>query len=325
MARGNQGQAVFRDDRDRKRFLATLGEACGKTGWTVHAYVLMDNHYHLLIQTPEGNLVAGMKWLQGTYTQRFNRRHGVFGHLFQGRFKAVVVEAENAGYWEVVSTYIHLNPARAGLIQIGKERLDTYRWSSYPFYAARGRRGPTWLRRERVMGSLGLGEGDERGYAAYLEGRVLELGLKAGRDELEEKWRQLRRGWYAGGRAFADSLREELGRAARGGRRDSQSGGARRLHDEQSAERRVEAGLGALGLAAEDLARMRKGAPEKMALAGWLREGTTVSLEWVSRRLGMGHPGNVSQRSRKLGPGDCRRFEAAQAKLKHLRLSEGNT
>ena len=65
MARGNQGQAVFRDDRDRKRFLATLGEACGKTGWVVHACVLMGNHYHLLVQTPEGNLVAGTKWLDG--------------------------------------------------------------------------------------------------------------------------------------------------------------------------------------------------------------------------------------------------------------------
>ena len=225
----------------------------------------------------------------------------------------------------MVSTYIHLNPARAGLIQIGKERLSAYRWSSYPFYAGRAKRWPTWLRREQVMGSLGLGQGDGRGYAAYLEGRVLELGLKAGRDELEEKWRQLRRGWYAGGRAFADSLREELGRAARGGRPDSQSGGARRLHDEQSAERSVRAGLGALGLGEEDLARMRKGAPEKMALAGWLREGTTVSLEWVSRRLGTGHPGNVSQGSRKLGPSDCRRFEAAQSTLKHLRLTEGNT
>jgi hypothetical protein len=78
-------------------------------------------------------------------------------------------------------------------------------------------------------------------------------------------------------------------------------------------------------LAEKDLARMRKGAPEKMALAGWLREGTTVSLRWVSRRLGMGHPGNVSQGSRKLAPGDCRRFETAQSKLKHLPLMERNT
>ena len=93
MARGNQGQAVFRDDHDRRRFLDVLGEASGKTGWRVHAYVLMGNHYHLLLETPEGNLAAGMKWLQGTYTQRFNSRHEVFGHLFQGRYKALGLRA----------------------------------------------------------------------------------------------------------------------------------------------------------------------------------------------------------------------------------------
>ncbi len=74
MARGNQGQAIFCDDKDRQRFLETLGQACEKTGWHIHAYVLMGNHYHLLVETPEGNLVAGMKWLQGTYTQRHNAR-----------------------------------------------------------------------------------------------------------------------------------------------------------------------------------------------------------------------------------------------------------
>ena len=73
MARGNQGRAIFEDDKDRQRFVETLGEACGKAGWRLHAYVLMNNHYHLLAETPEGNLVAGMKWLQGTYTQRYPR------------------------------------------------------------------------------------------------------------------------------------------------------------------------------------------------------------------------------------------------------------
>ena len=87
MARGNQGSRIFKDDQDRRCFLETLGEACEKTGWHIHAYVLMGNHYHLLVETPEANLVAGMKWLQGTYTQRFNSRHKVFGHLFQGRYK----------------------------------------------------------------------------------------------------------------------------------------------------------------------------------------------------------------------------------------------
>jgi len=106
MARGNQGRAIYRDDRDRLRFLETLGEACAKAGWRIHAYVLMGHHYHLLVETPEGNLVAGMKWLQGTYTQRFNGRHGLRGHLFQGRYKAVPVEADNLGYLEAVSSYM---------------------------------------------------------------------------------------------------------------------------------------------------------------------------------------------------------------------------
>ena len=104
MSRGNQGNEIFRDDRDRGRFLETLAEACGKTGWLVHAYVLMGNHYHLLLETPEANLVAGMKWLQGTYTRRFNGRHRVFGHLLAGRYEAVIVDGADEAYLEVVST-----------------------------------------------------------------------------------------------------------------------------------------------------------------------------------------------------------------------------
>src|SRR2546426_11797085 len=127
MARGNQGRPIFKDDKDRQRFLETLEEACDKTGWQVHAYVLMANHYHLLLETPEANLVSGMKWLQGTYTQRYNSRHKVRGHLFQGRYKAVVVDGSD-DYLQVESTYIHLNPARARLIRVGEERLKRYPW-----------------------------------------------------------------------------------------------------------------------------------------------------------------------------------------------------
>ena len=92
MSRGNRQQAVFRTDMDREMFLAALGEACGRTGWKVHAYVLMGNHYHLLLETAEPNLVAGMQWLQSTYTKRFNAYHREWGHLFQGRYKAIPVE-----------------------------------------------------------------------------------------------------------------------------------------------------------------------------------------------------------------------------------------
>jgi REP-associated tyrosine transposase len=300
MARGNRGQAVFRDDQDRRRFLATLGEACQKTGWRIHAWVLMGNHYHLLVETPEGNLVAGMKWLQGTYTQRYNGRHEVFGHLFQGRYKAVPVEAANAGYWETVSTYIHLNPARAGLIKIGKERLRAYRWSSYAWYVRRRAGSPRWFRRERVMGSLRLDPEDWRGYEAYLEGRALELGLKVGRSELEEQWRALRRGWLVGSAGFGEKLREWMDRALRGRRRESHSGGAKRSHGEAAAEKLAVAGLAALNVKSGELGRMRKGAVEKVALAGWLRERTTASLRWVGERLAMGHYTNVSHGAGKL-------------------------
>ncbi|MEM8569059.1 MAG: transposase, partial [Bacteroidota bacterium] len=86
MARGDRRESIYHNDEDRKLFLETLGEACGQTGWRVHAWVLMDNHYHLVIETPEANLVAGMKWLQNTYTRRFNAAHKLWGHVFGGRY-----------------------------------------------------------------------------------------------------------------------------------------------------------------------------------------------------------------------------------------------
>jgi len=315
MARGNQGRAIFDDDRDRQRFLETLGEACDKTGWRIHAYVLMGNHYHLLIETPEANLVAGMKWLQGTYTQRYNGRHRVFGHLFQGRYKAVPVDGASAGYLETVSTYIHLNPARAGLIEIGQEKLKGYRWSSYPWYLSWPGRGPAWLERGRVMEGLRLKPEDRRGYEACLEGRALEIGLKTGRVELEEQWKALRRGWYVGGDGFAARLRDQIERVVRGCRRESHSGGAVRAHGEQAAERLLQRGLASLGLAKAALARLPKLSVEKVALGGWLRERTTVSLRWVSARLGMGHYTNASRSPRRMNPGGFRKFQKIRSKL----------
>ena len=89
MCRGDRQEEIFWEDGDRECFLDTLWESCDRTGWQIHAYVLMGNHYHLLLETPEANLVAGMRWFQGTYTARFNARHRVCGHLFQGRYKAL--------------------------------------------------------------------------------------------------------------------------------------------------------------------------------------------------------------------------------------------
>ena len=296
MARGSRGQAIFAGNTDRKVFLETLGESCEKTGWRIHAYVLMGNHYHLLVETPEPNLVAGMKWLQGTYTQRYNGRHHVFGHLFQGRYKAVIVDGrQEENYLQVVSTYIHLNPARAGLIRIGKDRLKRFGWSSYPWYLNRSGRRPVWLSTDKVMGSLGLRPTDRRGYEAYIEGRVLELASKAGCKELDAQWKALRRGWYVGRESFLEKLEKYLDGAVEGRRRESHSGQAKAAHDEAAAEKALCQALKALGCDESDLAQMAKSAPEKMVLAWWLRQRTTVGLRWVSERLRMGHFTRVSQ------------------------------
>jgi len=311
MARGNQRQVVFRDDRDYHRFLETLGQACQKTGWRIHAYVLLGNHYHLLLETPEANLVAGMKWLQGAYTQRHNYRHHVCGHLFQGRYKAVPVDG--SGYFGVVSTYIHLNPARAGLIEIGKEPLKQYRWSSYPWYLHRAGQGPSWLCREKVMAELGRDKAAAKGYEAYMEGRVLELGMKAGRTEWETKWKELRRGWYVGGEGFLKTLRQRLDRAVGGRRRESHSGPARRAHDEKAAEEMLQRGLRLLGI--NEAKQKPKWAGEKVALAWWLRERTTVSLRWVSQRLEMGHYSRVSQAVSRMARRPGRKLEKLKEKL----------
>ena len=322
MARGNRGQPLFQDDGDRRRFLETLGEACQKTGWHIHAYMLMGNHYHLLAETPEGNLVAGMKWLQGAYTQRYNGRHQVFGHLFQGRYKALIVDGREPMYFQVVSTYVHLNPARAGLIRIGEQKLKQYRWSSYPHYLKPAAKGPTWLRRDRVLGSLGLTEKDGKGYEAYLEGRVLELGSKAGRKELEKEWKRLRRGWYLGEKSFLEKLEDRLAGALRGRRRESHSGPAKGAHDEAAAERSLNRGLGALGLRVEDLSRLAKGAPEKTVLAWWLRQRTIVSLRWVSERLAMGHYTRVTQAIRRMKHQPGRKLQQIRRTLEALNQEE---
>jgi REP element-mobilizing transposase RayT len=106
MNRGDHRENIFRDDQDRDCFLSTLGEACRKTEWAVLAYCLMPNHFHLVIETPQANLIAGMKWMLGVYTKRFNIRHKLCGHLFAGRYKALVVEGSGNGYLATVCDYV---------------------------------------------------------------------------------------------------------------------------------------------------------------------------------------------------------------------------
>ncbi|NJC87733.1 MAG: transposase [Desulfuromonas sp.] len=124
-SRGNARADIFTDDRDRELFLKVLGQVVRRFNWLCHAYCLMDNHYHLLIETPEGNLSAGMRQLNGVYTQAYNRTHERDGHVFKGRFKAMLVEKET--HLLELCRYIVLNPVRAGMVK----RPDDHPWSSY--------------------------------------------------------------------------------------------------------------------------------------------------------------------------------------------------
>jgi len=116
MSRGDRRERIFLDDVDRQDFIKTLAEACQKTNWQVHAYCLMPNHYHLVLETPEPNLVAGMAWLQSTCTMRLNHRHPLFGHVLSGRYKAQLVEGSGNGYLRTGCDYAHgveVPPVRA--------------------------------------------------------------------------------------------------------------------------------------------------------------------------------------------------------------------
>ena len=144
MSRGNEGRPVFSDNKDRTLFLNLLGDMSERFGVGVHAWVLMGNHYHLLIQTRHPNLSKAMQWLGATYTRRYNIRHKRQGHLFQGRFKSMLVEDDY--YMFRVSCYIHRNPLRAKMVK----RLADYKWSSYRAYAY-GDTGFSWIEKGLIL------------------------------------------------------------------------------------------------------------------------------------------------------------------------------
>ncbi len=136
--RGNNREKIFRDNRDKEKFLEYLGIASERFSIIIHTYCLMDNHYHLLIETPEANLSVAMQWINVSYAGYFNAKRNRSGHLFQGRFKSILVDADE--YLKHVSRYIHLNPVRAKIVAKPLE----YRWSSYPAFIGREKK-PDWL------------------------------------------------------------------------------------------------------------------------------------------------------------------------------------
>jgi len=131
-SRGNGGDSIFKNDTDRNFFLEILGETVKQYRWVCHAYCLMDNHYHLVVETPEANLSRGMRYLNGVYTQKYNWLNNHRGHIFQGRFKAIIVDRDS--YLLELSRYVALNPVRANMV----EHPGHWKWSSYRATAGKG-------------------------------------------------------------------------------------------------------------------------------------------------------------------------------------------
>lgn len=168
-ARGNRQEAVFVSDDDREAFLKLLGKVITRYNWICHAYCLMDNHYHLMIETPDASLSAGMRQLNGVYTQMFNRAHGKVGHVFQGRFKSILVEKES--HLLELCRYVVLNPVRAHQCA----SPDEWQWSSY-HATATGEKVAEWLTVDWVLGQFS--EKRTEAQEKYREFVVDPLGLE---------------------------------------------------------------------------------------------------------------------------------------------------
>ena len=189
-SRGNEKRSVFKDESDREDFLKVLAQVNKRYNWLCHAYCLMDNHYHILVETHDGNLSIGMRQLNGVYSQAFNVRHRRTGHLFQGRFKAILIQKDS--HLLEVCRYVVLNPVRAGMVK----QPGDWQWSSY--LATSGRTSPhPCLIRDWILGQFSRTRGKaEKGYREFVD-----FGM--GKETI---WREVKGQSILGGDEFVNGL-----------------------------------------------------------------------------------------------------------------------
>jgi REP element-mobilizing transposase RayT len=281
--RGNYRKAVFQEPGSGEAFERALFEAAESSNWWLHAYTIMPNHYHAVIETPDDNLSAGMHWLQGTFASRFNRLHDERGHVFQGRFKSPLIEPGEV--LRRVVDYVHLNPVRAGICPL--ERLRGYALSSYGKFWLEGR--SERLVRSRFLDALGVPDSLDgmRAYEEWLAAR------KEADPEKEEQFRiALQKAWVLGSKEFRESIQERFDQME-----PAEDWGGAELNEflEGQWERIVRGEMRERGLREEDRLSAPKLAGWKIEISRRLRKETRASNGWIARRLNMGHPSNVSK------------------------------
>lgn len=265
-SRGNERRPIFYSDEDREAFLRCLAETVRRFGWSLTAWVLMTNHFHLVVETPQANLSRGMHWLLTKYASWFNRRHQRSGHLFQGRFKSVLVDSET--YFARVLRYVVLNPVRARMVA----RPDAYRWSSYR--ASAGLEPcPEWLDLPAALAQFG-GTTDVA-HAAY---RAFVLDGIAG----DDIWSELQHGMFLGSEQWSRGMSALVNGRPRSTDHPANQRSIGRPH----MHRVIEALAQATGIAADQI-RGQRGHPLRAAAAwlGWTQGLHTLRSIAASLRL----------------------------------------
>ncbi len=280
ISRGNYRKDVF-EGQAAEAFEKALFEACGKCNWRLHAYVIMGNHYHLALETPEANLVEGMRWLQGTFGNRFNAFRKERGHVFQSRYKGLLIEEGHPMFGLV--NYIHLNPVRAGMVAL--EKLQEYPWSSYPKFFAKNLRAP--LVRSEFLSALDFPD-SLRGmneYATHLV--VCEESDPQQHDALAAKYC---RGWAVASREYRKDLKARFSELDKSG--EEGGVGFEEIREEKW-ERVLAEGLKKEGKKPGEESTDPKAAEWKVRIAQSLRSETTATNAWIAEHLGIGHPSRV--------------------------------
>lgn len=275
--RGNYRGGVFATPGAAQAFVDTIDEACPRFGWRLHAYVVIRNHYHLALETPEPNLVEGMHWLQGTFCNRFNSFRGEHGHVFQGRYQSLLVEDPSA--LARVVNYIHLNPVRANLIPA--PQVAEFRWSSLPRFL-RFTRSP-WLVASSWLAALGLADnsGDWRAY-------VNALGDENVSNPHHHE--EFCCGWAIGTQGWRQAMaKEHACLALQPGLAAEEVRELRRGRWRAALER----GLAQCAKTSSDVARDPYRAPWKIELAARLRAEVAAPYAWLSGELSMGKPNSL--------------------------------
>jgi REP element-mobilizing transposase RayT len=277
--RGNYREDVFATGGAAKAFEQALEAACVQFDWRLHAYVVMRNHFHLALETPQPNLVEGMHWLQSTYATRFNRLRSERGHLFQGRYQALLIE-DDAALARVVD-YVHLNPVRAKLVP--PEQLASFRWSSLTRFAKGDR--PALLTPERWLRQRGATD-TPAGWRDYIA-QLVELGWH---DAAASDRDDLCRGWAIGTTGWRKALAEEHAHMAA-----VPGFSAAEVRELRQAlwTRALNEVLVELGRSAASAADDAKGADWKCEAAVRLRQRSGAAYPWIAERLHMGRPSSV--------------------------------